>query len=136
LDTSTCIAYLRDTDAAHPVVTARIGATPPDELRVSVITIMELTEGLWHDHADAQRYHANRSALHQFLAGIQRVDIGPLVIEEFGRLRALLRSQGQMIGDMDLAIAATALAHRFTVVSNNVKHFGRVPGISLDNWHV
>jgi len=57
-----------------------------------------------------------------------------LIIEEFGRLRALLRRQNQLIGDMDLAIAATALTHSLTLLTHNARHFQRIPGLQLDDW--
>jgi tRNA(fMet)-specific endonuclease VapC len=60
--------------------------------------------------------------------------VTPLVIEEFGRLRALLRRRHQLIPDMDLAIAATALAHGLTLVTHNTRHFARVPGLVLEDW--
>jgi len=55
--------------------------------------------------------------------------------EEVARHYALiarrLRSTHQLIGANDLWIAATALAHRFPVVTNNQDHFGRVPGLMV-----
>lgn len=39
-----------------------------------------------------------------------------------------------MIGPNDLLIAATALAHGATLVSNNVREFRRVEGLLLEIW--
>jgi len=36
--------------------------------------------------------------------------------------------------DFDLAIAACALAHNLTLVTNNTDHFGRIAGLKLVNW--
>jgi len=44
-----------------------------------------------------------------------------------GLLWAGLLSRGQMIGESDLLIAATALAHSCAVLTENVRDFGRVP---------
>jgi tRNA(fMet)-specific endonuclease VapC len=38
------------------------------------------------------------------------------------------------IGAMDLRIAATALVHAMTVVTRNVRDFGRVPGLRTEDW--
>ena len=39
-----------------------------------------------------------------------------------------------MIDDFDLLIGATALKHGMVLVTENVKHLSRVPGITLENW--
>jgi tRNA(fMet)-specific endonuclease VapC len=133
LDTDHCVAYLTPTHPGHVPVTQRIAATSAADLRISLFTVMELSEGPWHSQT-AQGYHLARAALHNFLAWVPMQALTHVSIEEFGRVRALLRRQGQMIADMDLAIAATALAHTLTVVTHNTRHFSRVPGLVLEDW--
>jgi len=38
------------------------------------------------------------------------------------------------IGDADLRIAAIALVRDFTVVTGNLQHFQRIPGLRVENW--
>lgn len=45
-----------------------------------------------------------------------------------------LRAGGNLIEDADLIIAATALRHRATLVTHNIRHFDRIPGLSLTDW--
>ena len=52
--------------------------------------------------------------------------------ESHGRLRFAMRSQP--IGERDLLIAATALAHDLTVVTHNAREFRRVPGLAVEEW--
>ena len=52
--------------------------------------------------------------------------------ESHGRLRFAMRSQS--IGERDLLIAATALAHDLTVVTRNAREFRRVPGLAVEGW--
>lgn len=134
LDSDHCIAYLQGSHRAYSTVAPRIGSTPAQDLRISVFTAMELTEGPWHSQT-AQGYHQARSGLHTLLGWVPLVGINHLVVEEFGRLRALLRRQNQLIGDMDLAMAATALRHGLTLVTHNTRHFRRVPGLQLEDWY-
>ena len=54
--------------------------------------------------------------------------------EEYGRLSAQLEAQGTPIGEADTQIAAVALANDLTVVTGNVRHFDRVPGLTIENW--
>jgi predicted nucleic acid-binding protein len=53
---------------------------------------------------------------------------------QYGKVRAQLERQGTPLGEADLRIAAVALAHGFTVITGNVRHFQRVPGLSVENW--
>lgn len=52
----------------------------------------------------------------------------------YARVRADLKRRGCIIGPNDLLIAATALAHGATLVSNNTRVFRRVEGLLLELW--
>jgi predicted nucleic acid-binding protein len=56
--------------------------------------------------------------------------------EIYGMLKATLERSGTPLDDFDLIIAACALTHNLTLVTNNIKHFIRVEGIKLTNWLV
>lgn len=49
---------------------------------------------------------------------------------EFDRLQ----KQRIRIGTMDLKIAAIALANNATLLSRNLKDFGKVPGLKVEDW--
>ena len=51
------------------------------------------------------------------------------------QIRAGLEAMGTPIGPYDTLIAATALRHRATLVTRNVREFSRVPGLECLNWH-
>ena len=53
---------------------------------------------------------------------------------EYAIIRAALEAQGQLIGDMDMLIAAVAKAEGLTLVTNNTAHFSRVAGLRIENW--
>jgi predicted nucleic acid-binding protein len=53
------------------------------------------------------------------------------VMERFARLRSDLRSQGQLIPDFDILIAATALEYNLTLVTRNLRHFQRIPSLAI-----
>ena len=50
---------------------------------------------------------------------------------KFAKLRAGLRKEGNLIDNMDLLIAATCLVNKLTLITGNVKHFQRVPGLKI-----
>lgn len=51
-----------------------------------------------------------------------------------GPLRKKLESQGKVIGPHDLPIAAIALQHEWTLVTNNSDEFSRVVGLKIKDW--
>lgn len=53
------------------------------------------------------------------------------ILDKYARLRVLLETQGNHLEDMDLFIAATALANDYTLVTHNTRHFSRIPGLKL-----
>ena len=54
--------------------------------------------------------------------------------EIYGPLRAELERAGRRIDEPDLRIASIALSRDLTLVTGNVRHFARVPGLALENW--
>lgn len=126
LDTDTLIYALKG-DAA---VTEKIREKAHAPMALSVISYGEL------------RYGAAKSARPtENLARVRRIaELFPIfavsrgVMETFGELKAELESRGRRLDDFDLIIAATALGRGFAVVTNNERHFRRVPGLSVENW--
>lgn len=54
--------------------------------------------------------------------------------EVYGPLRARLEREGRRLDEPDLRIASIALSRELTVVTGNVRHFSRVPDLSIENW--
>lgn len=70
---------------------------------------------------------------------LSRVEILGLGAEEAmiaGDTMAQLSAHGRMIDVEDVLIGATALARNFTIVTNNLDHFRRIPGLRIDDWTV
>ncbi len=56
------------------------------------------------------------------------------VSESFGRIKAMLEKKGQRIEDFDAAIAAHALATGAVLVTANLQHMNRIPGLTVEDW--
>jgi tRNA(fMet)-specific endonuclease VapC len=56
------------------------------------------------------------------------------VSESFGRIKAMLEKKGQRIEDFDAAIAAHALASDAVLVTANLEHMTRIPGLTVEDW--
>ena len=62
------------------------------------------------------------------------VELTEEVAEHYARIRVGLEGSGTAIGANDLWIAATALAHGATLVTNNTGEFSRVTGLTIEDW--
>ena len=47
---------------------------------------------------------------------------------------AYLQLRGELIGDADILIAATALEHGLAIATGNIAHFERIPGLQVVSW--
>lgn len=70
----------------------------------------------------------------EFLAGLASLPFDDRAADFYGDVRAALAARGEMIGPNDLLIAAIALVHGVTLVTNNVAEFGRVAGLRVEDW--
>lgn len=123
VDTGWIIRHLRGT-RSYTRTLRRLGA---ECLAVSIITIAELYEGVFR----AQDPEAAEKAVQTFLGDKTVLPVTEEVSRLFGRHRADLRRQNQLIGDLDLLIAATCLHHGLTLLTTNPGHFQRVPDLAV-----
>ncbi|WP_349645226.1 type II toxin-antitoxin system VapC family toxin [Candidatus Parabeggiatoa sp. HSG14] len=65
---------------------------------------------------------------------ISVVDFNQAYAEQYSHIRASLRKKGRPTGETDALIAAIALAHNATLVTDNIKHFQNIDGLVLENW--
>jgi predicted nucleic acid-binding protein len=126
LDTDTSVYWLR----GRVSVQERMQAVGPEKLVLSVITLAELRYGA----ACSTQPEANHKAIDDLVSALSILGVDPEIAQTFGNIKAQLRQEGRLIEDLDLMIAATARVYDLTLVTNNLAHFGRVPGLRLENW--
>lgn len=56
------------------------------------------------------------------------------VSDRFGTAKAALERAGTRLEDFDVAVAAHALSVGAVLVTANVRHLGRVPGLRIEDW--
>lgn len=127
LDTNICIHIIRQ---KPPAILARFHDFTPRDLCVSSITLAELEYGVERSSFPEK----NRLALAMFLAGITVLPFDHAAAAEYGRIRARLEKAGTPIGANDLLIAAHARSLGLPIVTNNVREFLRVEGLTVENW--
>ena len=123
LDTNTCIYAMKGSAGFTPRV-------PMSECGISVIVLGELEYGV----ARSQRVDQNRAALSAFMNGVSVHSLESETTGYYGRLRAQLAAQGQLIGNNDMWIAAHALTLGVPLITHNAAEFSRVPELAIDSW--
>jgi tRNA(fMet)-specific endonuclease VapC len=127
LDTNICVAIIR---RRAPHALQRLTEQIIGTVCVSSLTVAELEYSVAKSSQPAQ----NQRALEQFLLPLAIVPFDEQDAQEYGRVRAALEAQGQPIGAIDTLLAAQALRHALTLVTNNMREFARLPGLLLEDW--
>jgi tRNA(fMet)-specific endonuclease VapC len=127
LDTNICIDIIKERPRS---VLDRFKDHAVGDIGISVVTLAELEYGV----SGSSRPARNRQALDQFVSPLEIAAFERQTTAEYGRLRAALEKKGQMIGSMDLLIAAHAVSLDVRLVTHNSREFGRVPGLKIENW--
>jgi tRNA(fMet)-specific endonuclease VapC len=130
--------YLLDTDIiiyslkGHDAVRKNLQHHSQDPMKISIITLLELYYGAYKSDkitSNLAKVKTLENAFEVIPAAKESADI-------FGKVKATLEKSGTRLDDFDLIIAACAMAHNLTLVTNNVVHFKRIDGLKLTNWSV
>lgn len=126
LDTNIVSALIRDPRGDVYKQVRRVGV---ERVGVSIISVGELRFGIARKNSVRLR-----SALEEILESIGVLPFVEPAEQTYGELRAALERAGTPIGPNDLWIAAHALTSEATLVTDNEREFGRVPGLRVENW--
>lgn len=126
LDTNIFIAALKGTAP----VRARLAGIPIDALWLSPIVLGELEVGV----AKSASPRENAARLEGVVRELELAPIDAGVAKHYADIRAHLEQAGAPIGANDYWIAAQGRALGAVVVTDNVREFGRVPGLAIENW--
>lgn len=125
LDTNICVFLLR-----HKYdVDKRLAKIDPTECYISEITIAELKYGAYKSN----RTEDNLALIDELVESINVVPFAES-IDIYAQEKNRLRTQGTPIEDFDLLIASAAIHNELTLVTDNIKHFARIQGVSMENW--
>ncbi|MBK7419458.1 MAG: type II toxin-antitoxin system VapC family toxin [Nitrospira sp.] len=130
-------AVLLDTDILsellkqHPLVVQRVRNCLAEHQRLafSIITRYELLRGL-----KAKQARTQEAAFTLLCQASLILPITDQVVERAATLYGDLHRQGALLPDADLLIAATALETQRPLITNNLAHFQRIAGLSVENW--
>jgi tRNA(fMet)-specific endonuclease VapC len=132
------VLYMLDTDTASyiikgraPAIEAKLADTDPSLLCISVMTRAELLYGLQR-LPPVHRLHAG---VRQFMKIVRTLPWDAEAADFYAEIRHQLARTGQLIGEMDMMIAAHSVATAAVLVTNNIRHYERIQApLILENW--
>ena len=127
LDTNICILLI---GKKSPSILQKLTQQTYTDVAISSLTIAELQYGVQKSKRPVQ----NQQALNHFLLPLTTIPFDEQAVVKYGEIRTHLEAQGTPIGAIDTLLAAQALSHNLVVVTNNVREFARVPGLTVEDW--
>jgi tRNA(fMet)-specific endonuclease VapC len=128
LDSDTLIYFLNDRHG----IAARLSGVSVAQLHVSVVSVAEVLTGF--EKAPGQAREEQR--FQEFLAAVKMLPFDLEDARAAAKVRAILERVGLKIGAYDVQIAGQALHRGLTLVTHNIRHFKRVPGLAVEDWSV
>lgn len=135
------MTYVLDTNAVSALmkgsaaVVERLAAIKPSEVAVPQPVLAEIAFGI-ERLPRSKRRAALQARFDLLCAEIPRAEWTDVVSQMYGRVKATLERRGTRIEDFDAAIAAHALALDATLVTANLDHMTRVPGLRIEDWTI
>jgi tRNA(fMet)-specific endonuclease VapC len=133
------VKYILDTNAVSalmkgaPTVIARLSRVKRTEVFVPPPVIAEIAYGI--ERLPKSKRRQALTARFQLLKDeLQRAVWSDEVSQAFGSIKAALERKGERIEDFDAAVAAHAVAMGGVLVTANLKHMTRVPGLEVEDW--
>ena len=131
------MAWLFDTDAISELLRKRpsrgyvrwLGGIPREDQFTSAVTVGELYRGAFRSGEQARHLENIEGRV---LPAVTVLPFDTAVARVYGEICAWLEAAGRPLADAELQIAATALHHGLRLVTGNLKHFRRVPGLAVE----
>lgn len=111
-------------------VAEKLLATPPKDIGVPAVVIYELEYGIAKSTSPQKRTRQ----LAELCSLVEILPFGQQQAKMAANIRFSLEKKGAPIGPYDVMIAATALSCQGVLVTRNVKEFGRVKGLKVEDW--
>ena len=127
LDTNICSYILKNHPAAVKQRFKEVGA---ENICISVIVLAELYYGA----ARHPKGVVIRREIDDFVSRLVVLPWDEGAADHYGAVRSSLENAGTPVGAMDMLIAAHARSCGATLVTNNLREFGRISGLTTVNW--
>ena len=126
LDTDTLIYWLK----GNQNIERKAIAAGLENLSYSIISHAELYFGAYN----SEQQEKNLQAMKIIQKKLLLINLNDKSAQLFGMIKAQLKQQGNIILDADIMIGSIAIANELILVTNNTRHFQRIPNLQLENW--
>ena len=131
--------YLFDTDAITNILKKKpskkllknIKTVSKKEGNISTITLGEIIYGAFKS-PDPDFHLNNLQTI--LLPAINILSYDSKAAYFYGKIRADLEVDGKIIPHADIQIASIAFANNLIIITGNIKHFSRIPGLIVQDW--
>jgi tRNA(fMet)-specific endonuclease VapC len=130
LDSSILVAAERGSESVSAILRRVQAAQGETESGLSVVTIIELTHGIYRAKSDIDR-ERRRTFTEELCRDITVYPVTVEIAQLAGKVEGEQAAQGVSIAFEDLLIGATALHLGYAVATLNVRHFRLIPGLSV-----
>lgn len=127
IDTNICIYIMND---HPPQVIQKFREIGVGNVCISSITVSELQYGV----CKSKQIKKNIKRLDEFLAPFEIISYDESASIYYGKIRSHLENKGNVIGSLDMLIAAHALSEKLTLITNNEEEFKRIKSLKVENW--
>ncbi len=127
LDTNTLIYFFKGVGN----ISERLLSKSPNDIYIPAIVLFELKLGIAKSINPAKR----KKQLNLLVSHVNIADFGTKEAESAAMIRADLEKIGMPIGPYDTLIAGTALALNAILVTHNIKEFGRIKALTVEDWY-
>ena len=103
----------------------------PKEIGISTIVLFELEVGIGKSKSPYKRIQQ----LNDLISVVYVLPFGMKESKTAALIRVQLEKQGVPIDPLDILIGGTALAHQATLVTHNIKEFGRIKKLQVEDWY-
>ncbi len=128
--------YILDTDVliyllkGNKILQDKVREVGIYSIGISVISLAELYFGAYN----SSKVDDNLKLVERFCQKLNIYTDDERMAKIFGKVKANLKSSGQMIEDFDILIAGIAIVNDCTLITNNERHFSRIPDLKIENW--
>ena len=127
LDTN-IVSYWMRGDAG---IVGRIQKYSPADLSLSAITLAEILYGI---EKSPVKKKERQEKIRQISSLLDLYSFDEAAAGEYAIIRSQLEREGIIISERDTQIASIAMANKLTVVTHNVREFGRVRRLKVEDW--
>jgi tRNA(fMet)-specific endonuclease VapC len=127
LDTESCLCFLKGTSTKF---LENIRRQNPDDIKIPSLVKAELG----HAAERSAERQKNLELVARFLLPLEIVDFNDAAAAVYARIRSRLKDKGKTTGAHALIIAATVLAARGVLVTENKKEYGKIAELKMENW--